>query len=221
MRKLSACVFVIPLLCCALPARAIDWPVFFLSYDGAVGVEETEDEEAIEPSSYRHTATLRIKEDVVSALTLNLYTVLSRKQYLLQKGSYSYAYVNPDVAWDITDAVKWYTSFRSKWTVYDEVDSLGVSKDMTGLLAKTTFTFKLLEALKIIPSFEGVFDLYENEQKTRQTYTLGVSLDADLGGVALGANYRGVYRSPLGLESTVSSRLNHEFGMDFRWDPNE
>ena len=64
--------------------------------------------------------------------------------------------MNPDVAWEITDRIKWYTGFRSKWTFYDELDSEGNPKDLTSLLAKTNLTFKPIEKLKIIPSFQKV-----------------------------------------------------------------
>ena len=222
MRKRTVIVLIICLaLTSFLHSDEIKWPVFFLKYDGGLGSEEIEEQEEIEPSSYRHTVTFRIKEELGAALTANLYTAVSRKEYLLEKGSYTYTYLNPDIAWEITDTIKWYGVLRSKWTFYDEPDSKGLSKDLSSLSAKTNVTVKLLDALKLTPSVQGVFDLYENEEKTRQTYTFALGLDATLGSVAVGANYRGILRYPLGEQSVVLARFNHEFGMDVSWDPND
>ncbi len=208
-------------LASVLCGQQIMWPVFSLKYDGGLGSEEIEEGEQIEPSSYRHTITLRVKEELGTSLIANLYTAFSRKQYLLEQGSYTYVYLNPDVAWSITDTIKWYSGFRSKWTIYDALDSSDVSKDLTSLLFKTSLTVKLLDALKLTPSLQGVFDLYENEQKGTQIYTFGIGVDASFGSISVGGKYRGVLRYPLGEQSTVLSRLNHEIGMDVDWDPND
>ena len=133
-------LILLPLIC---PAQEIKLPVFFLRYDGGLGSEEiVSEEEEIEPSSQRHKITLRIKEEWSDSFTTNLYTAVFRKEYFLQAGSYYYFYLNPDMAWEITDRIKWYTGFRSKFTFYDELDLDGLSKDFTSLLAKTNFTFK-------------------------------------------------------------------------------
>jgi len=154
-------LILLPILC---PAQEMKLPVFFLYYDCGLGSEEIEpeegEEEEIEASSQRHKVTLRIKEEWSDELTTNLYTAVSCKEYYNQSGSYNYFYLNPDVAWEITDRIKWYTGFRSKFTFYDELDLDGLSKDFTSLLAKTNFTFKPADKLKIIPSFQSVFDLY-------------------------------------------------------------
>ncbi len=119
-------VFII-LFPCLAPAQDMKLPVFFLRYDGGVGSEEIEpediEEEQLEPSSQRHKVTLRIKEEWSDSLTTNLYTAVARKEYFLQAGSYTYFYLNPDFAWDITDRLQWSTGFRSKWIVYDELDA--------------------------------------------------------------------------------------------------
>ncbi len=124
--------FIALLLPLLAPAQDMKFPVFFLRYDGGVGSEEIEpeeiEEEQLEPSSQRHKVTLRIKEEWSDSLTTNLYTAVSRKEYFLQTGSYTYFYLNPDFAWDITDRIQWSTGFRSKWIVYDELDAGGLPK---------------------------------------------------------------------------------------------
>ena len=210
---------LIPLLC---PAQEIKLPVFFLRYDGGLGSEEiVSEEEEIEPSSQRHKITLRIKEEWSDSLTTNLYTAVFRKEYFLQAGSYYYFYLNPDMAWEITNRIKWYTGFRSKFTFYDELDAGGLSKDLTSLLAKTSVTIKPLDRLKVIPSFQGVFDLYENREKTQMTHTFGLSITSTIENVNVGGRYRGILRLPLGDQSTILFRFNNEFGLNMSWDPNK
>ncbi|MBW8003870.1 MAG: hypothetical protein FVQ80_18040 [Planctomycetes bacterium] len=182
--------------------------------------EEGEEEE-IEPYSQRHKVTLRIKEQWSDEVTTNLYTAVSRKEYFRQSGSYSYFYLNPDIAWEITDRIKWYTGFWSKLTFYDELDSEDNPKDFTSLLAKTNITFKPLDKLKIIPSFQSVFDLYQNQEKTQTTQTFGLSITSTIDNVRVGGRYKGILRSSMGEESTVSLRFNNEFGVNVNWDPNK
>ncbi len=215
-------LFLLPLLA---SAQDLKLPVFFLRYDGGVGSEQIEpedvEEEQLEPSSQRHKLTLRIKEEWSEQLVTNLYTAVARKLYYLQPGSYTWFYLNPDFAWDITDRLQWSTGFRSKWTVYDEPDSFGDPRDFTNLLLKTELTLRLLRELKLVPFVQGVFDLYENEENSQQTYVAGLGVESRLrGDWRLGGRYRGILRLPLGPDSTVSGRFNHEFGLNLSWDPN-
>lgn len=226
MNKILSWIPVFVLLTILCQAQEIKLPVFFLRYDGGVGSEELEpeegEEEEVEPSSQRHTVTLRIKEQWNDSLATNLYTAVSRKDYFLQSGSYTYFYINPDFVWDITDRVRWSSAFRSKWTWYDELDSYGESKNLTSLLAKTELTLKVLDQLKLTPSFRGVFDLYRNQEKIQQTYTAGLKVESRINPeVRLSGRYRGILRFPLGAESTVGVRLNNEFGINLSWDPNK
>ncbi len=225
MNKIFSWISVFVLLTVLCQAQEIKLPVFFLRYDGGVGSEEIEteegEEEEVEPSSQRHRVTLRIKEQWSKSLTTNLYTAVSRKEYFQQSGSYTYFYVNPDFVWDITDRVRWSSGFRSKWTWYDELDTYGESKDLTSLSAKTELNLKVLDQLKLTPSFRGVFDLYRNEEKIQQTYTAGLSIESRINPeVRLSGRYRGILRSPLGADSTISDRFNNEFGINLSWDPN-
>lgn len=70
-------LLLLPFLC---PAQEIKLPVFFLRYDGGLGSEE------IEPSSQRHKATLRIKEEWSDILATNLGKVKGKEiEMLLQQ----------------------------------------------------------------------------------------------------------------------------------------
>ena len=217
-----AFAFILPLFCAA---QEIQLPVFYLKYNGGLGSEEIELEEEegeeVEPSSQRHNVTLRIKEEWSDSFTTNLYSAVTRKEYYLQSGSYLYFYLNPDIAWNITDRIKWYTGFRSKWTFYDELDSKDDPKDLTSLLAKTNFTLKPLDGLKLVPSYQSVFDLYQNEVKTKQIHSFGLTVSSTLGQFNLSGKYKGILRYPLGDLSEVPMRFNNEFGVNVSWDPNK
>jgi opacity protein-like surface antigen len=194
-------------------------PVFYLKYDASLGSEETEED--IEQSSYRHTVSLRIKEQFSRSFTTNVLTTYSRKEYLLEKGSYSYVAVNPYITYDITDKLRWYQGVRSKWVTFDETDSDGDSKDFTSLFFNSKLVFKPIDAIKLTPSVKGVYDLFENEEKTRQTYTFGFAIDTKIDNVRVGGRYRAIARLPLAEESTVMRRFSNEFGASLSWDPNK
>ena len=67
----------------------------------------------------------------------------------------------------------------------------------------------------------GVFDLYQNQEKTQATQTFGLSITSTIDNVRVGGRYKGILRSSLGEESTVLSRFNNEFGVNVNWDPNK
>jgi hypothetical protein len=212
--------FVLLVTCNGMPCYTDETklPVFYLKYDTLLGSEETEED--IEQSTYRHTVSLRVKEQFSKEFTTNVLTTYSRKEYLLEKGSYSYIAVNPYMTFDITDRVRWYQGVRSKWVYYDETDSEGESKDFNSLFFDTELIFKPIDNLRLTPSVKGVYDLFQNEEKTRQTYTFGFALNTRIENVHLGGRYRAVTRFPLSEESTVSKRFKNEFGASMSWDPN-
>lgn len=212
-----ALLLLVPLFC---PAQEMKLPVFFLRYEGGVGFEEIEpeeiEEEQVETSSQRHRVTLRIKEQWNDDFTTNLYTAVSRKEYFLQAGSYSYFYLAPEFAWDITDRIQWSSGLRSKWTWYDQNPH-----DLTSLLAKTELAISVLDGLKLMPFLQGVFDLYQDRAKAQQTYIAGLGLESRLAsGWKLNGRYRSIMRTALGADSAVLGQYNHEFGVNFSWDPN-
>jgi len=215
---LAAALLALPLLCSAQPKRL---PVFFLRYDGGVGWKEIEpedsEEERLEEYSQRHRITLRIKEQWSEDFTTNLYTVFSDKQSSLSPGSYSYFYINPDFTWDLTERIRWSAGLRSKWTRYERG-----SNDLDSLLAKTEFTLRVVDGLKLAPFVQGVFDLYEDPAKTQASYVAGLGLESRLSPAwRLSGRYRSIIRSALGAESTVAGRYNQEFGINLSWDPNK
>jgi len=220
-----ACIGLCQLLRPALAAaQEPKLPVLFLRYDGGVGSEQLEpeevEEELFEPTSHRHRLTLRIKEEWSEAFLTNLYAAAARKQYLQDTGSYTWFYLNPDFAWDLTDRLQWSTRFRTKWTLYDEPDASGDPLDFTSLLLRSELSLRLLKELKLVPFVQGVFDLYRNGEKTQATCVAGLALESRLrGDWRLSGRYRGILRQPLGPESAVDGTFNPEFGVNVSWGP--
>ena len=224
MKRISPRIFVFLLLAVPGSAQEIKWPVFFLHYDGGTEIEELEDESEDETlfDSQRHKLTFRIKEQWSKDFTTNLYTTVLFKLYDDSNDNYRYFYLNPNYVWDITDRLRWTSEFRSKWIRYEGLDSENNPKDLTSLRVKTELTYKLLEQLKVIPSFQSLFDLYENSEKIQQIYTAGLRFESRINPqVRLNARYRAILRAPLGSQSTVAGQDKHEFGINLSWDPNK
>ena len=224
MKRICPWIFVFLLPAVLGPAQEIKWPVFFLRYEGGTQIEELEDEPEEESlfDSQRHKLTFRVKEQWSDDFTTNLYSTVFFKLYNDPDDNYRYFYLNPNYVWDITERLRWSSEFRSKWTRYDGLDSENNSKDLTSLRVKTELTYKLLEQLKIIPSFQSLFDLYENSEKIQQVYTAGLRFESRINPqVRLNARYRAILRAPLGCGSTVAGENKHEFGVNLSWDPNK
>ena len=222
MRRISQWIIPFFLLAALASAQEIKRPVFFLRYDGGTKFEEAEEEEETYLDYQRHRITLRIKEQWSDEFTTNLYSTFFLKLYDESSGTdYWYCYLNPNYIWDISDRVRWTSGFRSKWQ-WNVNPGTGDDLQLTSLRAKTELTFKVLEQLKIIPSFQSVFDLYEDESDRQQIYTAGFRLESRINPqLRLNARYRAILRAPLGEPSDVDGEDKHEFGINLSWDPNK
>jgi hypothetical protein len=230
------CSLLLAALAAPTPSAAEDsprLPVVTLRYENGLGYREmapdpegeVEEEPEMEAYSERHKLTLRLKEQWSKALTTNLYAVAFYKNSEVASDSYAYLYLHPNLAWSLSRRVKWTVSFRSKLTWFEpEIAPLDRSADLLGLLAKTSVSMKLHDRLKLIPSVQGAFDLYQDPEdlsRTSQTYTAALSLQSELAeGLDLTGRYRGSFRYPLGADSTVEQLFNNEFALALTWDPN-
>lgn len=222
MKRISLWIILFLLLAVPGSTQEIKRPVFFLRYDGGRKFEEAEDEEESSLDYQRHKITFRIKEEWSDEFTTNLYTTAFLKLYdVFNDTDYWYFYLNPNCIWDITDRVRWTSEFRSKWK-WDINSGGSYDLDLTSLRAKTELTFKLLEQLKIIPSFQSVFDLYEDSEKKQQIYTAGLRFESRINPqVRMNARCRAIWRTPLGTGSKVDGDDKYEFGVNLSWDPNK
>lgn len=222
MKRISPWIILFVLLAVLAPAQEIKRPVFFLRYDGGTKFEEAEYEEESYLDYQRHKITFRIKEQWSKDFTTNLYSTFFLKLYDEPSSTdYWYFYLNPNYIWDITDRVRWTSEFRSKWK-WNINTGAEDDLDLTSLRAKTELTFKVLKQLKIIPSFQSVFDLDSSPQDSQQVYTAGLRLESRINPqLRLNARYRAIVRAPLGESSDVSEEDKHEFGINLSWDPNK
>jgi hypothetical protein len=222
MKRIAPWIIFFVLLTVLAPAQEIKRPVFFLRYDGGTKFEQEEEEEDTYLDYHRHKVTFRVKEQWSDDFTTNLYTTFFLKLYdQPSETDYWYFYLNPNYSWDITDRVRWKSEFRSKW-IWNYHPEAQDALDLTSLRAKTELTFKVLEQLKIIPSFQSVFDLDSNREDSQQIYTAGLRLESRINPqLRLNARYRAIVRAPLGEPSDVSGEDKHEFGINLSWDPNK
>jgi hypothetical protein len=223
MKRILPWILVFLLPAVLVPAQEIKLPVFYLRYDGGTQFEQLEDEEESVLDYQRHRFTFRIKEQWSDDFTTNLYAAIFYKLYDDPLDNYWYCYVNPNYIWDITDRLRWSSAFRSKWTVYKEPDSDGNSKDLTSLRVKTELTYRVLEQLKIIPSLQGVFDLFDYSPKDQHIYTAGLRFESRIGAqVRMNGRYRLILPAAPDSERRFSvTDIEHEFGVNVSWDPNK
>jgi hypothetical protein len=214
------CVLCLLVLCAGTVVAAPKLPVVSLAYDGSLGSAET-DEETLEETSYRHQATLRIREEWSKVLVSTLVSDLTRKIAVSGTGtSYTTFQIAPQLRWNATDALKWDTTFLVRRALYDAPYATGEPREYTRLKADMGLSLGLAAGLTLAPRLQAAFELYDDPQRSRQVYGFGVTLDARLGRWTLGADYRGAYRLGLGGLSLVEQRLDHSFGADVSWDPN-
>jgi hypothetical protein len=222
MKRISLFLIVFSLLAGEVSAQEIKWPVFFLRYEGGADIEELDEANESPFDSQRHKITLRIKEQLSDSVTTNLYSTLSWKYAKVPSDEYTYFYLNPNFIWDINERLRWRSDFRSKWTWDAPIDTLDSPSDLLSLRAKTELTFKVMKQLKIIPSFQSVFDVDTELEDRKQVHTAGLRLESKINPqVKLNARYRAILQARLGEASNVTKRDKHEFGINLSWDPNK
>ena len=223
MRKAVISVALLFLVVGFLTAQEIKLPVFYLKYSGGLGVEELEEEsEELDPSSLRNSVSLRIKEEFSPFLTTNLTFYYSTKDFYHESGDYEYFYLKPEVSYDLTDRVTLGSEFRSKWVFYDDLDSGGDPKDYLALTGGVSTIYKPKTGTRITATLKSNYDVYENADKSEQSYAGGLRVQSRLdNGATLGGNYRGTVYTALGQGSEEDDHLTHEFGVSLTWDPNK
>jgi hypothetical protein len=208
-------------LCAAAATAQVKLPVFTLRYSGGFGSEELEEDDALEPASARSSVSLRIKEEISRALVTNLTFFYSTKDYYDDEtGDYTYFYLKPQVAYDLTDRLTVETELRSKWVRYDEADSSGDSKDYLELSGGLSSTYEPVRGTRLTALVGTGFDLYDNRAKAEQLYLAGLRILSRHDSVTLGGGYRGTYFAPLGASSNAGRSLTSEVAMSVTWDPN-
>ena len=200
-----------------LPAFSQDLqlPIFYLKYDYSFGVEEDEADEEVEQTDDKHSVSLRIKERWSSLLTTNLTFAFFDKNYVEGTGDYNYYSLYPEFTFRFNNNLKFNAGFRSKWIVYENS-----ANDYTDLMFKTALTFKPVPKLSLIPSFQGTYSLYDDQERSKQVYIFGFGITSKLNSFVLSGRYRGTLRNPLNSDSAVTLDFYNEFSVGITFDPN-
>jgi hypothetical protein len=194
----------------------INLPVFYLKYDYGLGIEEDEDTEDTEQTDNKHKVSLRIKDVWTDLLTTNLTFTFFNKSYEDRAGSYNYYALDPEFTFKFNKIIRLDTGFRSKWYVYENS-----ANDYIDLMFKTALTIKPIKQLSLIPSFKGTYSLYDDKERSKQTYVFGFGITSKLNSIILSGRYRGTLRNPLNSESAVTLDYYNEFGVGLTFDPNK
>lgn len=223
MQKVTAVVATFVLVLAALAqAQGTRLPVFYLRYTGGVGFEELDDDDVgLEPSSVRHSVSLRIKEQFSRLLTGNLTLFYSTKDYAGSTADYSYFYLKPDLSVELSDRLTLDGQVRSKWVSYDEPALSPDSRDYLQVTGGIATTYEPVRGTRITASANSGFDLCDDEARSEQSYGMGLRVVSRLRNVTFGGSYRGTLYVPLGSASEQTTDLSSEFGVNLTWDPNK
>jgi hypothetical protein len=204
-----------------LPAWSLDWnlPVFTMRYEVAGGGVEDPDDDTIEPSSLRHTVSLRMKEEADPA-AFGLGFTMSAKDYYQQTGDYSYFKVEHDGSVHVGDSWRLGYAMGLKQMQYPETDSHGLSKDVLSLNAGATAALRLSRETSLDAAAGARFSLAENEADAAQAWTASAGFSTRLGDWLFAGRYHGQFRLPLGAAADPGLDTYHTASISLQWDPN-
>jgi hypothetical protein len=201
---------------------SLDWelPVTTLRVETAAGsAEDPEDPEALLPSSFRTTVSLRIREEADPAV-FGLTLRGSWKDYFLQSGDYSYVELDQDGSLRLSEAVKLGYDLAAKDITYPQPDALGLSRDALALKAGLSAAFTLTRGTTLDTGVTGRWELAVNDARSLQAYVLSAGLSSRIGGWVFGARYRGEFRFAFGSGSGVTSSMYNTGAISLEWNPN-
>ncbi len=205
------------------PAQPLPWPVTTFRYEASQGTEEDEEEGSLIPAYLRHTASLRVKEEFSRALEAALLLRYSRKDYFQSGTDYAYWLLAPEFILRRRPAWRLEGSLACKVTDYDPQASGSSLRDLVSLGSRLELGWDLTPRTEMTSSLRGAFDLVEDPQRSRQSYTLGVGLESRLGAERqwlLGVRYSGTSRFPVGPQSVGEQSYYHLGAFSLSWDPN-
>ena len=190
-----------------------------MRYEVAGGGVEDPDDDTIEPSSLRHTVSLRMKEAADPA-AFGLGFTMSAKDYYQQTGDYSYFKVEHDGSVRVGDPWKLGYTMGLKQMQYPDTDSHGLSKDVLSLNAGATAALRISRETSLDAAAGARFSLAENEADAAQAWTASAGFSTHLGDWLLAARYHGQFRAPLGEAADPGLDTYHTASISLQWDPN-
>jgi hypothetical protein len=220
IRTMKNClVFLLAAVC--LPAWSLDWklPVVTMKYEVAEGEVEDPEDQTLEPTSVRNTATMRIRQEADPAVfALMLRT--SAKDYFQQAGDYSYLELEHDGAVRLDEQWKLGYVIGMKRMDFAERGADEISNDSISMKAGGTAVLTLMKGTSLEAGLATRYSWATDPADALQGYVVTAGFGTRLGEWLLGLRYRGEFRLPMGATSEVGPRRYNTGSISFQWDPN-
>jgi hypothetical protein len=194
-------------------------PIITMKYEIAGGESEDAEDDTLEPTSLRNTASLRVRQDADPA-TFWLTLRTSAKDYFQEAGDYSYLDLAHEGTFRLEEPWKLGYLLGVKRMAYADLDSYGLSNDNLSLKVGGSATFDFVKGTSLDAGFTGRYTWATNPADAFQGYALTAGLSSRLGEWLLGVRYRGEFRLPMGPQSAVGARTYNTGSVSFQWDPN-
>jgi hypothetical protein len=217
---MKKCIILLLGMAC-LPAWSLDWelPVVTMKYEIAGGEVEDPEDETLEPTSLRNTATLRIRQEADPA-TFWLTLRTSAKDYYQEAGDYSYLEAEHEGTWRADEIWKLGYLLGVKRLEYAQPGADGLSDDNLTMKAGGSAVFTFMRGTSLEAGVSGRYTWATNPADAQQRYAVTTGFASRLGEWLLGVHYRGEFRLPMGATSSVGTRTYNTGSVSFQWDPN-
>lgn len=212
---------VLLLAAACLPAWSLDWklPVFTMKYEIAEGEVEDPEDQSLEPTSVRNTATLRMHQEADPAsFALTMRT--SAKDYLQQAGDYSYLDLEHEGAIRLDERWKLGYVIGMKRMDFAEPGADELSNDSISMKTGGTAVFTFVRGTTLEAGLATRYTWTTDPSDALQGYVVTAGFASRLGDWLLGLRYRGEFRLPMGTSSDIATRRYNTGSISFQWDPN-
>jgi hypothetical protein len=153
-----------------------------------------------------------------AAFALVLRTSL--KDYLQERGDYSYLEAEHEGAFRLDDTWKLGYLLGLKGVGFAEPDAAGEEQDTLSLKAGGTAVITPARGTSLEAGFYGRFTWAATPADAFQGYVLTAGVASRMGEWLLGIHYRGELRFPMGSSSAVTVRTYNTGSISLQWDPN-
>ena len=211
--------FLLAAVC--LPAWSLDWklPVVTMKYEVAEGEVEDPEDQTMEPTSVRNTATMRIRQDADPA-TFALMLRTSAKDYFQQAGITPTSSSSTTAPFRLDEQWKLGYVIGMKRMDFTEPGVDEMSNDSISMKTSGTAVLTLMKGTSLEAGLATRYSWATDPANALQGYVVTAGFGTRLGEWLLGLHYRGEFRLPMGTTSEVGPRRYNTGSISFQWDPN-